>query len=125
VFVLPCLIADDGDRDGIPNVLVEAAATGVPIVSTHVSGITELVADGETGCLVPPRDPVALAAAVERLLDSPDLRARLRTGARARVEARFDLRRNAVTVTREFAPLLQPAARPARAVPRTVEERTP
>jgi glycosyltransferase involved in cell wall biosynthesis len=120
VFALPCVIADDGDRDGIPNVLVEAAAAGVPIVSTAVSGITELVVDGDTGCLVPPRDPVALGAAIERLLDSPDLRAGLRVRARARVEERFNLRRNAVLVANELALSMsakveagQPILRPA------------
>jgi glycosyltransferase involved in cell wall biosynthesis len=119
LFVLPCVIADDGDRDGIPNVLVEAAAAGVPIVSTPVSGITELLTDGESACLVPPRDPAAIAAAVERLLDAPDLRARLRQRARARVEAIFDLRRNAVAVARELAECLQPSARtPFGAPPR-------
>jgi glycosyltransferase involved in cell wall biosynthesis len=116
VFVLPCVIADDGDRDGIPNVLVEAAATGVPIVSTPVSGITELLADGESACLVPPRDPAAIAAAVERLLDGPELRARLRQRARASVESIFDLRRNAVAVARDLEACLAPATAPRAAL---------
>jgi glycosyltransferase involved in cell wall biosynthesis len=102
IFALPCVVAEDGDRDGIPNVLVEAAATGVPLVTTAVGGIPELVRDGETGLVVPPRDPQALAHALERLLDSPELAQRLREGARARVEQFFDLSRNAVQVAREF-----------------------
>lgn len=102
VFALPCVVAGDGDRDGIPNVLVEAAATGVPIVSTAVSGIPELVRDGETGLVVPERDPKALAAAIERLLDSPELRKELSARARAHVEECFDLRRNAVAIVAEL-----------------------
>lgn len=110
VFALPCLLASDGDRDGIPNVLVEAAASGVPIVSTPVSGVPELVRDGETGLLVPARDPRALAAAIERLLDSPELRARLARAARAHVESSFDLRRNGAAVAREFRRAVDPEA---------------
>ena len=108
VFALPCLLASDGDRDGIPNVLVEAAATGVPIVSTAVSGVPELVQDGETGLIVPQRDPAALADAIERLLDSPKLRARLAARARSHVETFFDLRRNSEAVAREFRRALDP-----------------
>ena len=102
VFALPCVVAADGDRDGIPNVLVEASASGLPIVSTDVSGIPELVQDGKTGLVVPPRDPSALAGAIERLLDSPALRHELAAGARQHVEEVFDLHRNAVTVAREL-----------------------
>jgi glycosyltransferase involved in cell wall biosynthesis len=123
VFVLPCLIADDGDRDGIPNVLVEAAASGVPIVSTPVSGITELVVDGDTGCLVPPRDPKAIAAAIERLLDAPERRAGISARARARVEERFDLRRNAVLVANELALSTAPTVEAGRPILRPAGER--
>lgn len=110
IFALPCVVADDGDRDGIPNVLVEAAATGVPIVSTPVGGVPELVTDGETGLLVPARDPAALAAALERLLDSPALRRALRQKARAFVEESFDVRRNAWEVAIELTSMLAPRA---------------
>ncbi len=54
IFVLPCRIDDSGDRDGIPNVLAEAMATGLAVVSTNVSGIPELVRNDENGLLVPP-----------------------------------------------------------------------
>ena len=118
VFALPCVVAEDGDRDGIPNVLVEAAASGAPLVTTAVSGIPELVRDGETGLVVPPRVPVALAHAIERLLDSPELCQSLRSGARSRVEEFFDLRRNAVLVAREFGALSRPGP---RAVPDDLE----
>ena len=102
VLVSPCVVTSDGDRDGIPNALVEAAACGVPVVSTRVSGIPELVKHGRTGLLVPPRDPLALADAIDALLQSSQLREELRVGARRHVEAAFDLHRNALTIGREL-----------------------
>jgi glycosyltransferase involved in cell wall biosynthesis len=102
LMALPCRVARDGDRDGIPNVLIEAAACGLPIVTTPVSGIPELIADRQTGLLVPPRDPTALAGAIDLLLHSRDLRDRLRVNARRKVEATFDLRRNALVIGREL-----------------------
>jgi glycosyltransferase involved in cell wall biosynthesis len=93
-FVLPCIVADDGDRDGIPNVILEAMAGAVPVVSTPVSGIPEVVRDGETGLLVPERDAAAIADAVERLLDDPGLADRLGRAGRDLVRSEFDLDRN-------------------------------
>jgi glycosyltransferase involved in cell wall biosynthesis len=90
VFCLPCRVADSGDRDGIPNVLVEAMACAVPVVSTDVSGIPELVVDGENGLLVPPEDPVAVADALQRLHVDPALARRLGEHAEATVRAGFD-----------------------------------
>ena len=77
VFVLPCRIADDGDRDGLPNVLLEAQSQKLPCVSTSISGIPELVKDRETGLLVQPNDPVGLAGAIQELLTQPELREQL------------------------------------------------
>ena len=95
IFALPCIVAESGDRDGIPNVLVEAMRLGVPVVSTAVSGIPELVIDGETGLLVPPRYAPALATALARLLDDAPLRAQLAAGAARHVMGEFDLASNA------------------------------
>jgi glycosyltransferase involved in cell wall biosynthesis len=95
LFVLPCIVTENGDRDGIPNVLVEAMCLALPVVSTNISGIPELVVDGETGLLVPPRDPEALAAAMARLLDDPALRQTLAERGMCRVSEEFDLAANA------------------------------
>jgi glycosyltransferase involved in cell wall biosynthesis len=91
IFVLPCVIAPNGDRDGIPNVLLEAMASGVPVVSTPVSGIPELVESAVNGLLVPPNDPAALAEAIDKLLASSELRENLARAARARIESSFSL----------------------------------
>lgn len=96
VFVLPCQILPDGDRDGIPNVLVEAMASETPVVSTIVSGISELIEDGVTGLLVPQRDASALAGAIERLLNDDVLRRRLGKAARKKVCELFDAREHIV-----------------------------
>jgi glycosyltransferase involved in cell wall biosynthesis len=90
VVCLPCRIVEDGDRDGIPNVLAEAMACGVPVVSTPVSGIPELVEDGVNGLLVPAERPEAVAEALCRLHADPALAARLGCAARATIRERFD-----------------------------------
>jgi glycosyltransferase involved in cell wall biosynthesis len=90
LFVLPCQVVADGDRDGIPNVLAEAMATGLAVVSTDISGIPELVTNEMDGLLVPARDAVALAAAMRRLLENGELRGRIGAAARAKICACFD-----------------------------------
>lgn len=77
IFALSPVVLPDGDRDGIPNVLLEAMAAGVPVVATEVSGIPEIVTDGATGRLVPPQRPDLLADVLEKLLADPAERARL------------------------------------------------
>ena len=77
IFVLASRVAVDGDRDGLPNVLMEAASQGLACVASRVSAIPEFVVDGESGLLVPPEDPNALAAALARLIRLPELRLRL------------------------------------------------
>jgi glycosyltransferase involved in cell wall biosynthesis len=90
VFCLPCRVSDDGDRDGIPNVLVEAMATGLPIVTTNVSGIPELVEHGVTGLVVEPDRIGDTADALLRIYRDGVLARRLATTARAVVAERFD-----------------------------------
>jgi glycosyltransferase involved in cell wall biosynthesis len=89
-FCLPCRVLSSGDRDGIPNVLVEAMACSLPVVTTAVSGIPELVENGANGLLIEPDDPAAVAAALRRLHDDPELSRRLGTAGRETVQHRFD-----------------------------------
>jgi glycosyltransferase involved in cell wall biosynthesis len=103
VFALPCVIGADGDRDGLPTVLLEAMALGTPVVSTTVAGIPEMIDDGRSGVLVGQRDPQALADALERLLSSGDLRARLAAGALDVMRERFSIRRNVAELAGRFA----------------------
>ncbi|HMC26369.1 MAG TPA: glycosyltransferase [Verrucomicrobiae bacterium] len=94
VLALPCIIAADGDRDVLPNVLKEAMAVGVPIVTTRLGGIEELVSHEQSGLLVPPSDEPALAAALRRVLGDPELRRRFALAGRKIVEERFDMHAN-------------------------------
>lgn len=94
IFALACEVQSDGDRDGIPNVIVEAMALGIPIVSTTISGIPECVADGVSGVLVAEKDPNACANGIAKLLDRPDWAKQLGQAGRARVEQDFDSLRN-------------------------------
>lgn len=95
MVVQPCRITDDGDRDGIPNVLFEAMAMERPVVTTPISGIPEVIVDGENGCLVLADDPTALASTMAVLLDDPDRRRELGTRARATVARSFTVDRSA------------------------------
>ncbi len=89
LFCLPARIAADGDRDGLPNVVLEAMSQELPVVATPVGAIPEAVAEGRTGVLVPPEDPEALAAALAALCRDPTRRRRLGRAGRALVAERF------------------------------------
>ncbi len=102
LFVLGCEVAKNGDRDGIPNVLVESMAMGVPVVATNVSAIPELVRDQETGLLVSPDDPSALAGAIRRLLEDEDLRSRIIPAAREFATRYFDNERPILQLASAF-----------------------
>lgn len=92
IFALASRITDDGDRDGLPNVLVEAASQRIACVATSQAGISELFRDGENGLLVAPDDPAALAVALERLIRDPALRQQFGDAAEHRVRHDFDHR---------------------------------
>ena len=93
LFVLGCELAANGDRDGIPNVLLESMAMGVPVVATHFSAIPELIENCKTGLLVPPGQPKKMADAMKRLLTDNDMRQKVIHKARKRVERDFDNKR--------------------------------
>ncbi|MGH7960326.1 MAG: glycosyltransferase [Candidatus Binatia bacterium] len=94
LFVLPSVIAGDGSGDVTPNVVIEAMAMKLPVVSTKSRGIPELVEDGVSGLLVPPRDKEALVQAILRLMEDEKLRVTLGNNARKKVEERFDISKN-------------------------------
>ncbi len=91
VFVLNSRIADDGDRDGLPNVLMEAQSQGLACIATRVSAIPELIVDGETGILVPPDDDAALSEALSCLIEDPARRITLGRAGRERVTTAFSI----------------------------------
>ena len=91
-IVVPSVVDPTGDRDGLPNVVLEAMACARPVVASDVASIGTAVIPGETGLLVPPGDPDALAAAIETLVREPALRRRMGERARRRAEQDFDLR---------------------------------
>jgi len=103
LLVAPSVVASDGKREGIPVVLMEAMSCGLPVVASRLSGIPELVEHEVEGLLVPPGDPSALADAIERLRDDPNLRVRLGAAARRRIEREFDLATNARTILDRIA----------------------
>lgn len=102
LFAAPCVVAHDGNRDGLPTVLLEAMSLGATCISTDVTGIKEAVKHGETGVLVQQRDPSALAAAIELLLDDEALRVGLAEEARRLIEDQFDVDRNAAILRTHF-----------------------
>jgi glycosyltransferase involved in cell wall biosynthesis len=120
LFVLAAKVAKDGDRDGLPNVLVEAQSQRLPCIATRLPGIAELIEEGRTGLLVPPGDRPAVAAVLERLIRSPGLRAQLGAAGEARVRREFDMRGGVAILAERFglSPEMpeQPAAAPATTV---------
>lgn len=116
VFAAPCVVGQDGNRDGLPTVLLEAMALGTPCVSTDVTGIPEILHDGKTGLMVSQHDPAALAAALERLFDDAELRVRLAARARRMIERDFDIHQNASEIRALFQAACQ-RAEPERIEP--------
>lgn len=94
MFVLPCVISKNGDRDGIPNVMIEALAMCTPVISTTVSGVPEIIIDHETGLAVEPRNSAQLAEAIIEMLDNPEEARRYTENGRKLVEEKFDIKKN-------------------------------
>lgn len=101
-FAAPCVVGSDGNRDGLPTALLEAMALGTPCVSTNVTGIPEVVRDGDTGLLVRPGAAADLALALARLLGDAELRVRLARAARRLIEREFDVEVNAAQLREVF-----------------------
>ncbi|MDB9540830.1 glycosyltransferase family 4 protein [Anabaenopsis tanganyikae CS-531] len=103
VFAAPYVIGKDGNRDGLPTVLLEAMALGTPCVSTDVTGIPEVVRHGETGLIVPQNNPEKLAISLQELLTDSALRVRLSSQARNLIASEFDIERNTQVLRKLFA----------------------
>jgi glycosyltransferase involved in cell wall biosynthesis len=103
LFVLPCVIASNGRRDILANALKEAMAMQLPVVTSNICGIEELVEDGISGILVPPADPASLAEALQRLLTCPrEVRERMGAAGRRKVQSEFNIKREAARLERIF-----------------------
>ncbi len=94
LFVLPCVLADDGSRDIIPNAVIEAMAMKLPVISTTVTGVPEIVDHGINGLLVPPADVDGLVKAISQLIKNANLRQQFGEAARKKVEKRFNIQNN-------------------------------
>ncbi len=94
ILVVPSVVHGNGDRDGIPNVIMEALSMGMPVIATDVCGIAEVIRNGGTGLLVPQRDPAALADAVRSMLADRERAQAMARAGRALVETMFDRQRN-------------------------------
>ncbi len=90
LFVLPCRIGEDGDRDGLPNVIIEAQSQALAVISTPISGVPELIVHGENGLLVEPDDPELLASAIIKLAADPELRNEMGRAGELKVRSEFD-----------------------------------
>jgi glycosyltransferase involved in cell wall biosynthesis len=113
LFVLASRVARDGDRDGLPNVLMEALSQRVPVIATAVGGVTELITDQRTGLLIAPRDIAGLSRAMESLMRDPRRRAELASAGCERIHRHFDLDSNIGRVAARFG--LDQAVMPAEA----------
>jgi colanic acid/amylovoran biosynthesis glycosyltransferase len=117
VFALPCVIGSDGNRDGLPTVLLEAMAAGLPVVSTALTGIPEIIDHEENGLIVPPGDPETLAHALASLLENQAYREEVGAAARQKAARVFDVRQNVAQLHRWLAePIREPAYQPGRVI---------
>lgn len=101
-FVLPCIVTEDGDRDGLPTVILEAMALGTPVISSTISGIPEMISDGVSGLLVPEKNARLLSAAMGKLLRSKVSREKYAAAALSKVRQDFDLSKNAMSLKSHF-----------------------
>ena len=107
MLALPCIVGEDGNQDALPTVMIEAMALGRPVVSSDLSGVTEIVDHGETGLIAPQRDSLGLAEAMDRLLGDPELQAACGRAGRRKAERLFNLRTSAGQVASLFREVSQ------------------
>lgn len=110
IFVLPCRIAGDGDRDGLPNAIMEAQSQAVCCVSTNISGVPELISNGRNGMLVPPDDPPALAHALAELITDPQRRTAIAAAGEQNIRDAFDFRASITKLEQLFDAVLPQGA---------------
>jgi len=103
IFVMPSIVAKDGNRDGIPVVLMEAMASGVPVAATDVSGLPEIAIDNQTALTAPEKKSREMANAIKKLLDNSALSIELRKRAREHIEANYDISKNVDRLIKVFA----------------------
>ncbi len=118
LFVAPCVISEDGDRDGLPTVLLESMAQGTACVATDVTGIPEIIEDQKTGLLAPQNNPAKLADVIAAVLDNPSLRQACANQARQLIETQFDSRETSAQIRRIFDSV---AKRPLASAPELLE----
>lgn len=107
IFFLPSLTAENGDREGSPVSILEAEATGLPVVSTIHTGIPEIVIDGKTGFLAPEKDTLAMAERLKQLVIDPELRIKMGKAGRVHVETNYDRKNEIDNLERLFVNLLE------------------
>jgi glycosyltransferase involved in cell wall biosynthesis len=107
IFVAPSVTAASGDSEGLPTVVVEAQAMGLPVVASDHAGISEAIVDGQTGLLAPERDVAMLTAHILRLCADPSLRSALADSARRDVELKFDIRNQTAALEDMYADILR------------------
>jgi len=102
IFVLPCIIAKNKDRDILPNVLKEAMAMGLPVITSNICGIQELITNNKSGLLIPPKNPEELAKAIQKLLKNSKLRRKLGKNARKKIQKDFNIKTEVKKLERIF-----------------------
>ncbi len=102
VFAAPCVVGEDGNRDGLPTVLLEAMALGTPCVSTSVTGIPEVIVNKKTGLIAEQHNPISLAKGIKQLLENSQLRVRIAEQARALIEHEFNIHENCKKIRTQF-----------------------
>jgi glycosyltransferase involved in cell wall biosynthesis len=105
-YVLPCIVGSDGNRDGLPVSIVEALASGLPVITTPMTGNPEVIEQNSNGLLVPFNDTKALTEAMGKLMKDSNLYERLRGNTRSSVESRFDLHETTKMLTTLFGGVL-------------------